>query len=99
MIGEFVDFLKKYSVIGLAIAVIIGGKVNEFVSATVSDLLMPVVGAFLPGGDWKSWMLEVGSVRLGLGHWIGTAVDFVIVALLIFAIAKLVLQEAAVAKK
>ncbi len=99
MIGEFVDFLKKYSVIGLAIAVIIGGKVNEFVSATVSDLLMPVVGAFLPGGDWKSWMLEVGSVRLGLGHWIGTAVDFVIVALLIFAIAKLVLREAAVAKK
>jgi len=99
MIGEFTDFLKKYSVIGLAIAVIIGGKVNEFVSATVSDLFMPVVGAFLPGGDWKSWMLEVGSVRFGLGHWIGTAVDFVIVAVLIFAIAKLVLREAEVVKK
>lgn len=99
MIREFTDFLKKYSVIGLAIAVIIGGKVNEFVSATVSDLFMPVVGAFLPGGDWKSWILEVGSVRFGLGHWLGTAVDFVIVAILIFTIAKLVLREAEVVKK
>ena len=48
MIKEFISFLKQYGVIGLAIAVVIGGKVNEFVSATVADLLMPIIGVFLP---------------------------------------------------
>ena len=43
MIKEFIEFLKHYGVIGLAIAVVIGGKLNDFVSSLVSDLLMPVV--------------------------------------------------------
>lgn len=54
----FLGILEKLQVIGLAIAVIIGGKVNEFVSATVSDLIMPVISALLPGGDWKTWVVE-----------------------------------------
>ena len=99
MLKEFLDFLKKYGVIGLAIAVVIGGKVNEFVSATVSDILMPIVGIFLPQGNWKSWTLEIGSLKLGIGHWIGATIDFAIVAFVVFLFAKMVLREAEVAKK
>ncbi len=43
MLKEFVDFLKFYGVVGLAIAVIIGVKLNELVSSLVNDLLMPLV--------------------------------------------------------
>ncbi len=99
MLKEFMQFLKKYGVIGLAIAVVIGGKVNEYVSATVSDILMPIIGAVLPDGQWKTWVLELGPVKLGVGHWIGATIDFTIVAFFVFMLSKLILREGEVAKK
>jgi len=42
MLGEFIKFLKQYNVVGLAVAVIIGGKLNELVSSLVNDLLTPL---------------------------------------------------------
>ena len=99
MLKEFLEFLKKYGVIGLAIAVVIGGKVNDFVSATVNDLLMPIIGVILPEGGWEKWMLELGPLKFALGHRLGAAIDFVIVAYFVFMVAKLILREAEVAKK
>ena len=99
MLKEFIEFLKKYGVIGLAIAVVIGGKVNEFVTATVSDILMPIIGILLPAGDWKGWVLELGPLKIGIGHWIGVAIDFLIVAFFVFMFAKIVLREKEVVKK
>jgi large conductance mechanosensitive channel len=99
MLKEFVEFLKKYGVIGLAIAVVIGGKVNEFVSATVSDLLMPIIGLVLPEGGWETWILEIGPIKLALGHWLGVAIDFIIIALFVFMIAKSLLKEKEVQKR
>lgn len=99
MMKEFVGFLKQYGVIGLAIAVIIGGKLNEFVSSVVSDLLMPLV--FQPAlraanvDDIKK--LSYNGILYG--KVIGSAIDFMIVALVVFLIAKYVLKEATVAKK
>ena len=54
MRGEFFEFLKTYGIIGLAIAVIIGGKLNALVTATVDGLLMPIVTYFIPGGGWRT---------------------------------------------
>ncbi|KAB2921095.1 MAG: MscL family protein [Bacteroidetes bacterium] len=93
MIKEFMAFLQKYGVIGLAIAVVIGGKVNAFVSATVSDLIMPVVGIFLPQGAWQTWELTLGPLKLAIGHWLGATIDFVIVAYIVFAFTKYILRE------
>ena len=50
MTKEFVEFLKQYGVIGLAIAVIIGEKANALVTAVVEGVLMPIVTFFVPGG-------------------------------------------------
>ena len=99
MIKEFVEFLKKYGVIGLAIAVVIGGKVNDFVTATVSDLLMPIIGIVLPEGDWQKWVLQLGPIKLAIGHWLGVAIDFVIIAFFVFIIAKALLGEKEVQKR
>lgn len=99
MLKEFIDFLKQYGVIGLAIAVVIGGKVNDFVTATVTDILMPIIGFLLPAGGWERWVLEIGSLRFPLGHWLGVAIDFVIVAFFVFLLAKLLLKEANALKK
>lgn len=43
MLKAFIEFLKNYGVLGLAIAVIIGGKLNDLVGSLVNDLLMPLV--------------------------------------------------------
>ncbi len=99
MLKEFLNFLKQYGVIGLAIAVIIGGKLNDFVKAFVDDLLMPAIGPIFPGGDWRAATLNLGPVKLGIGHFIGAAIDFFIVALVVFLIAKMILREETVAKR
>jgi len=97
--GEFMEFLKHYGVIGLAIAVIIGGKANALVTTLVDGVLMPILGAFIPSGEWRTATLDVGSVRFLLGPVFGAAVDFLIVAYIIFWLSKKVLKEDKVAKK
>ena len=64
MVKEFVAFLKLYGVIGLAIAVIIGGKFNDLLKAVVDGILMPVVGALTPSGDWRQLTITVANVKL-----------------------------------
>lgn len=99
MRGEFLAFLKQYGVIGLAIAVVIGGKANALVTALVDGVIMPIVTFFIPGGTWRTATLEVGPVRFLLGPVLGAAVDFLIVAWLVFWFSKKVLGEETVAKK
>lgn len=96
---EFIAFLKQYGVIGLAIAVIIGGKANALVSALVDGVLMPIVTFFIPGGAWRTATLDVGPIHFLLGPVLGSAVDFLIVAWLVFWFSKKVLREETVAKK
>ena len=47
-VGEFKDFLKKYSVLGLAVAFIIGAASTKLVSALVNDIVMPIITVFIP---------------------------------------------------
>ena len=82
-----------------AIAVIIGGKANALVTALVDGILMPIVTFFIPGGTWRTATLDVGSVHLLLGPVFGAAVDFLIVAWLVFWFSKQVLKEETVTKK
>ncbi|MCC7196049.1 MAG: MscL family protein [Gemmatimonadaceae bacterium] len=99
MVKEFVTFLKQYGVIGLAIAVIIGGKFNDLLKSVVDGILMPIVGALTPGGDWRVLTLPIGPVKIAIGPVLGATVDFVIVAAFVFIIAKKILKEETVAKK
>lgn len=99
MLKEFLSFLKNYGVIGLAIAVIIGGKLNELVGSVVNDLFMPLV--FQPALK----AAQVDDIRklsyegILYGKVLGSLIDFLIVAFLIFLFAKMVLKEETVAKK
>jgi large conductance mechanosensitive channel len=99
MTKEFIGFLKQYGVIGLAIAVIIGGKLNEFITSLVQDLLMPLV--FQPALK----AANVDDIRklnyngILYGKVVGSAIDFTIVAIVVFMIAKFILREETVAKK
>lgn len=99
MMKEFLDFLKQYGIIGLAIAVIIGGKLNALVTTAVDGILMPVITFFVPGGEWRTATLDLGPFHFLLGPFFGALLDFLIVAAIVFGFAKHVLREEKVAKR
>jgi len=85
---EFMDFLNKFGVIGLAIAFIIGGAAGRLITALVADLLMPVVAVVIPGGEWRTTTFVVGPVKFLLGDFAGALIDFIIIALVVFMLSK-----------
>jgi len=99
LVREFVDFLKNYGVIGLAIAVIIGGKLNELVSSLVNDLLMPIIFQPALKAAQVDNIRELSYQGILYGKVLGALIDFLIVAFVIFMIAKFILRESVVGKK
>ena len=86
-------FALKGYVVDLAVGVIIGGAFGKIVTAVVSDLVMPVVSLALPSGDWRTagLVLRHGAeakddVVLCYGDLLGTSIDFLVVAAVLFAV-------------
>ena len=86
--AEFMAFLTKYGIIGLAIAFIIGGAAGALVSALVSDILMPIITFFIPGGGWREAIWMIGPIQLSIGHFVGTLIDFLVIALVVYVLMK-----------
>lgn len=89
---EFMDFLNKYQVIGLAVAFVIGTAATKLVNSTVADIIMPVIGVLVPGGDWRLATLDIGPMKFMIGDYIGAIIDFVIIALVIFLLVKYIMK-------
>jgi len=99
MLREFTDFLKHYGVVGLAIAVIIGGKLNLLVTSLVNDLLTPLIfqPALEKAGVNNIYELSFNGIMYG--KVVGAMLDFMIVAFIVFIFAKKIMKEEVVAKK
>lgn len=82
---EFLDFLSKYRVMGLAVAFIMAIYLGDLVKALVDDLVMPIVSFIIPDIEWEA--ILVGPFRIG--HFIGALITFLIVALVVFILVKL----------
>jgi large conductance mechanosensitive channel len=101
---EFVDFISKYKVMGLAVAFIIGIYLGAVVLALVKDLVMPIIGLAIPGlGNLATFKVAFPSTTFdaqgnppagyggqifGIGDFLVAVITFVIVALVIFVIVK-----------
>ncbi len=99
MIKEFLQFLKNYGVIGLAIAVIIGGKLNDFVSSVVNDLIIPIILQPALRAANVDDIRKLSYHGILYGKALGSATEFVIVAFLVFLFSKYVLKERELTKK
>jgi large conductance mechanosensitive channel len=89
--AEFKDFIGKAGVLGLAIGFIMGTYIGKVVSALVQDLIMPIPGALIPGGDWRKALVTIpvgNGMNFAVGDFVGVIIDFAIVASVIFVIAK-----------
>ena len=89
--AEFLDFIGKAGVLGLAVGFIMGTYIGKVVSALVSDIIMPIPGAFVSSGDWRKAVLQLpigNGMTFGMGDFVGVIIDFSIVSVVIFFIAK-----------
>ena len=89
MWNEFVDFISKYKVMGIAVAFILGLYLGGVVQALVKDLIMPVIGLAFPGlGNLATYSFAVGSQLFGVGDFLVAVITFMIVAFVIFILVK-----------
>jgi large conductance mechanosensitive channel len=102
IISEFKAFLDEYKVMGLAVAFIIGAALTTLVTSLVNDIIMPVINPVLAatGTEWRNASLNVGSqISIKYGSFLGQLINFVIIAFIVFLIAKYIMGEKKVAKK
>ncbi len=87
--AEFMDFLSKYKVMGLAVAFIIGLYLGALVQALVTDLIMPLIGLAIPGlANLADYKVAVASQFFTVGHFIAAVITLIIVAFVIFILVK-----------
>lgn len=86
---EFKKFISKGNVMDMAVGIIIGGAFTSIVSSLVNDIINPILGLF--GGmnfDQLAWNIT-GDVTLNYGKFITAVVNFLIMALIVFLIVKI----------
>lgn len=96
---EFMEFLKEYKVIGVAVAFIMAAASTSLVNSLVNDIIMPIITPFIPGGGWQEATVSIGPIVLKWGSFLAQIINFVILALVVFVIAKKLLKEEKVVKK
>jgi large conductance mechanosensitive channel len=99
LLVEFKEFLDEYKIIGLAVAFIIGVAATSLVDSLVKNVIMPVITPFIPGGAWQSATFSLGPIVIGWGAFLGALINFIIIAFVVFLIAKCAMGEAKVGKK
>jgi len=88
--NEFMDFLSKYRVMGLAVAFIIGVYLGSLVQALVKDLILPIIGLIIPGlGDLATYEITFAQQIFRVGDFLAALITFIIVAFVIFLIVKI----------
>ena len=95
-IRGFREFLLKQNALALAVGVVIGAAVGRVVSGIVEDVIMPVVGLALPGGEWRSAAIALPRGNaIKYGDLAGRCLDFFIVALVVYLVTKALLEAPA----
>jgi large conductance mechanosensitive channel len=78
----------------LAMGVVIGNAVGKVVASIVGDLVMPVVGILSPEGRWRELKIGYGRLQFTVGNCLGTLLDFLIIATVVFLITKMFVKQA-----
>ncbi|MBI5148680.1 MscL family protein [Candidatus Pacearchaeota archaeon] len=99
LIKEFRDFLNEYKVLGLAVAFIIGAASTTLIKSIVDNIIMPLITPFIPGGAWETATFKIGPVVIGWGPFLAALINFIIIAFVVFMIAKYFFKEEKVTKK
>ena len=101
MLQEFKKFALRGNVVDLAVGVIIGVAFGKIVESLVNDIIMPIVGRVAGGLDFTNYFIGLtqassqattyeaakkAGATLGYGTFITIAINFVIVAFVLFLV-------------
>lgn len=88
IIEEFKTFISRGNVIDMAIGIIIGGAFKAIVDSLVADVISPLIG-ILGGKDLSALSIPLrGEATLNYGNFISAVLNFLIMAVVIFTIVK-----------
>ena len=76
-----------------------GVATTDLVHSFVNNIVMPIITPFIPGGAWEEATFTIGPIILRWGPFLSALLNFVIIALVIFMMAKYALREEKVSKK
>lgn len=100
---EFKKFISRGNVLDLAVAVVIGAAFTAIVTSLTNDIIMPLINSAVGDGGLfslctilKAATLKDGSLDMAnslvinWGNFIQAIFDFILIALVIFAIVKII---------
>jgi large conductance mechanosensitive channel len=98
LISEFKQFAVKGNVVDMAVGVIIGAAFGKIVSSLVADVVMPPLGLLVGGVNFSHLAValreaggpDLPAVNLKYGVFLQTVFDFLIVAVAVFAMVKVI---------
>jgi large conductance mechanosensitive channel len=97
VLKEFKEFAMKGNVLDLAVAVVIGAAFGKIVSSLVNDIIMPFTGLFGKGFDLSGLKAvitpataDAAEVAILYGAFIQTVIDFLLIALSMFLVVKVI---------
>ena len=107
MWSEFKAYLLKTNALALAIAVILGTTLGAVVNSLVNDIIMPPVGLLLGKVDFSRLYINLsdakyatldearkaGAATLNYGFFANTVITFIVVALVVFMVERMVVRE------
>jgi len=102
MWNDFKAFIRKGNLVQLAVAFILGGAFGTLVGSLVNDLIMPIIGKLVGNVDFANLYInlsgqvyesaaaarEAGAAAIYYGAFINTIINFLIIALVVFLIAR-----------
>lgn len=89
-IEEFKAFAMQGNVLDLAVGVVIGGAFSKIVTSLVENIITPFIGIITGGTDISGLMIEFGNAQFKYGAFLQSIIDFLIIALSIFAFIKFI---------
>jgi len=92
MIKEFVEFLKEFKVVSLAVAFVLGAASTNLVSAFVKDIFMPIVSPLLSSGAWQNATLNIGPIAIAYGAFLAEFLNFIILAWIVFIVVEKIIK-------
>ena len=103
---EFKAFISRGNVLDMAIGVIVGGAFGAITGSLVADVITPLLAVLFnsPNTDALNITLRAGSegvepIVLGLGTFLGTIINFLVIALVLFSVIKAINKARDLAEK
>ena len=110
--NELKEFAVRGNVMDMAVGVVIGTAFGKITTSLVNDVFMPLIGLLVGGIDLgqlnivlKPEVLDetgevvTAAVTLGLGAFLSTVIDFILMAFVIFLMVKAINQLHKLGKK